>query len=169
MTGVFAHSALESVERRLRGLDAELGQKVLTMEVDEAIKWLRSTKWHLSFERDRLAAGGLAIRPKRKMPSLKRIAEVNNLGMDARCVRCGYTQGGAWPYTCNWLDRAHVIDRVFDGLDTEANLRPLCHLCHRSQPIFEPGDEHTALDWFAGLWYDSHDYVFPKLVTAGAR
>lgn len=44
--------------------------------------------------------------------------------------------------------RAHIIDRVFDGLDVEWNLALLCDWCHRTQPIFKPGEETGALAWF---------------------
>lgn len=46
------------------------------------------------------------------------------------------------------LVRAHIIDRMFGGLDNAANLAPLCEWCHEIQPIFRPGDEAAALDWF---------------------
>jgi hypothetical protein len=45
------------------------------------------------------------------------------------------------------LERAHLITRVFDGLDGPQNLAPLCSLCHRVMPDFEPGEEESALDY----------------------
>jgi hypothetical protein len=45
------------------------------------------------------------------------------------------------------LERAHLITRVYDGLDGPQNLAPLCSLCHRFMPNFEPGQEQSALDY----------------------
>lgn len=76
-------------------------------------------------------------RGPRRMPSMKRV--LRHHGIEGRCCRCGYD---------GYLERAHIIDRVFGGLDTGANLAPLCSWCHRGQPIFEPGQEDEARDWF---------------------
>ncbi len=78
-------------------------------------------------------------RGPRRMPSMKVVAR--RLGMETpECVRCGRDDVV--------LDRAHLIDRVYHGLDNAANLAPLCGWCHKVQPIFEPGDEAAALEWF---------------------
>jgi hypothetical protein len=52
-----------------------------------------------------------------------------------------------WQQSSSYLERAHLITRVFDGLDGPQNLAPLCGSCHRYQPSFEPGQEQEALDW----------------------
>lgn len=102
----------------------------------------------LSAEEKRLLAGGLAIRPPRRMPALKALAAYHGMGSDPHCFVCGYGRGGDWVSAGSWLDRAHVIDRFLGGLDGPQNLRPLCRLCHNIQPVFEPGQEAEALTWF---------------------
>ncbi len=115
----------------------------------KAVRQFGATAKRIAGEIARLEAGGLPQRPPRQMPSLKRIALHHGLGPDPYCVRCGVVGGeGSWAAANAWLERAHVIDRVFDGLDIESNLLPLCGGCHRQQPIFEPGDECAALRWF---------------------
>lgn len=74
------------------------------------------------------------------MPSLKAIMERHGLGHVPYCVRCGRVT----PH----VEKAHIIDRMLHGLDTPANLAPLCGPCHRGQPMFQPGDEDRARDWF---------------------
>ena len=98
-----------------------------------------------------MAAPAATARPPRRMPSLKAMAKF--LGVEGRepfCFRCGVcVDADSWADARRVLERAHVIDRVFDGLDNLANLRPLCSTCHRWQPIFKAGDEAEALAWFA--------------------
>lgn len=82
-------------------------------------------------------------RPKqRKMPTWKRIVDYHGYGRP-HCVKCRRSAE-------QWSDliRAHVIDRWADGLDAPQNIRPLCDMCHRHQPVFKNGDEQVALEWF---------------------
>jgi hypothetical protein len=88
-------------------------------------------------------------RPKRRMPSMIRIAAYHRLGEQPFCIRCEWEPPiSSWREAGPWLVRAHIIDRVCDGLDLESNLAPLCNPCHGSQPMFENGDERAALYWF---------------------
>lgn len=96
-------------------------------------------------------------RPDRKMPSRKQIADhwVGRCEHDdirppgpffgdvEACWACG------WPCT---PDRAHIIDRCFDGLDGPQNLTLLCKGCHQRYPIICPGDEDVAWAW---LWHQT--------------
>lgn len=94
--------------------------------------------WLIGWERARQANPKLTERPPRRMPSMKAI--IRHHGLPGRyCVRCSDD---------GYLERAHIIDRVFGGLDNAANLAPLCDYCHRTQPIFKPGQEGEALRWF---------------------
>jgi hypothetical protein len=108
----------------------------------------------LKRELDRLLQGGLAEREPRRVPSLAKVADHHGLDARPSCVRCGYEPPvDSWREASGWLQRAHVIDRFAGGLDNAANLRPLCRMCHRMQPIFVPGDEDVALEWFSGEHY----------------
>jgi len=105
------------------------------------------------FALDRLLAGHAAARPPRRMPSLKKIADHHCLPMQPFCVGCGlHTPVSEWRNASPYLDRAHIIDRCYGGLDAAQNLAPLCQACHKVQPIFEPGDEDEAMEWFALPW-----------------
>jgi 5-methylcytosine-specific restriction endonuclease McrA len=78
-------------------------------------------------------------RGPRRMPSMRDIVAFHGLE-SAFCVRCGRVDD---------LERAHLIDRCFAGLDGPQNLAPLCWYCHRRrQPIFVPGQEDLARAWF---------------------
>lgn len=44
-----------------------------------------------------------------------------------------------------WLERAHLADRCFGGLDGPQNFALLCHECHKGMPSFRGGDE--AIRW----------------------
>lgn len=102
---------------------------------------------------DMPVAGFWPSRPGRRMPTLSRIAAYHGLPAEPACVRCKWVAPcGTWRAASRYLERAHIIDRVFDGLDGPQNLAPLCHGCHKDQPIFRPGDEVAALRWF-GLPY----------------
>ena len=95
----------------------------------------------------RLLAGDTIGRPGRWMPSLLKIAQFHGLGDEPFCVRCGYQPPvQTWREAARYLQRAHIIDRVYDGLDAVQNIVPLCGLCHRRQPIFR--DKVPALEWF---------------------
>jgi hypothetical protein len=97
------------------------------------------------------------------MPSLKKIAaHLGVIGDPPHCWKCkALVPTDNWDKASRWLERAHVIDRVFDGLDNAANLRPLCPGCHRVQPIFRAGEEARALRWFN----KPGDPMMPFLVT----
>lgn len=79
----------------------------------------------------------LPDRPSRRMPSLATLCRFH--GLEVACIKCGRPDD---------IERAHVIDRCFGGLDGPQNLRPLCSTCHRYQPVFDNGDEAAALEWF---------------------
>lgn len=113
--------------------------------------------------------------PGRKRPNLPHILEVaefwvdrddwphyraNTIGFgEPFCARCGWlvpiddsrfaTDKGAWGEASkrSYLERAHLIDRCYDGLDGVQNLVPLCWRCHDVMPSFKPGDEDAALSW----------------------
>lgn len=93
---------------------------------------------------------GYRNRPRRKSFSLKRIAEYWGV-RDIRpfCFRCDRTfiNAAKWEQANGYLERAHIIDRVFDGLDSPSNIVPLCGSCHGGQPVFKAGDEWLALIW----------------------
>ncbi len=101
----------------------------------------------------------LPARPSRVMPSLWQMAEYWYLRDDVfdvdlrnpHCFGCGDT---AWSFAATlklrWndaarkLERAHLVARVFDGLDGVQNMVPLCSLCHRYQP---DSDGAEAVSW----------------------
>lgn len=61
------------------------------------------------------------------------------------CYGCGtWSKDRVWTF-----ERAHLIDRCFDGLDGVQNLVLLCDLCHWSMPSFAPGEEALAIAWVA--------------------
>ncbi len=94
----------------------------------------------------------MTYRQPRKMPTM--VALARHLGIHddpPACFRCGWAKEDAVWKSGHGLERAHIIDRWADGLDAVQNLRPLCHECHRTQPIFEPGQEEDALLWFSGV------------------
>ncbi len=90
----------------------------------------------------------MTLRPKRRYVSLSRIARWHDLGDMPYCVKCEYCEGTTWQSAQGWLERAHIIDRTYGGLDIEPNLLPLCAHCHRHQPAFKNGEEAEALAWF---------------------
>lgn len=159
---VFAISMFAEVTKRLSNFQnyyAERLEKWAVAEVGGTLKeltdGLRKERQRLEAEQARLLKGGLALRPPRRMPSMSKIAQFNDLGHVPHCVRCGFEPPvETWAEANSWLERAHVVDRVAGGLDNEANLRPLCSLCHQLQPAFCAGDEKMALAWFgsAGAW-----------------
>lgn len=146
-SGVVAPRALAIAEEEVnRWIDRSAAN-------ESVADWVQGLKIRQAEVR-RLRDGGIPRRPGRRMPSLASIARFNNLGEDPYCMKCWYEPEGKWRDANGWLERAHVIDRVFNGLDNESNLRPLCSRCHRSQPIFEVGQESEALKWFATPWWD---------------
>ncbi len=89
------------------------------------------------------------------MPSLHKIAKFWKLDARPRCVRCLIkTRVYDWRQADGLLERAHIIDRCWDGLDEVHNLAPLCSFCHACQPMFKSGDEIKALKWFGLLERD---------------
>lgn len=106
----------------------------------------------------------LPERPKRSMPSLWKIAEYwlarSVFEVDPvqpHCFACrtevpyaGDTSKKRWNSACRWLQRAHLVARVFDGLDGPQNIAALCDLCHRFQP---DDDGARAIAWIQrGGW-----------------
>ena len=91
-------------------------------------------------------------RPARKMPTLRKIAAAHDLGDEPYCVRCSaLSSAETWDQSSGcppFLERAHIIDRWAGGTDYPANIAPLCSACHLGQPVFVPGDEAVAYDWF---------------------
>jgi 5-methylcytosine-specific restriction endonuclease McrA len=139
---IFARHALMQLEDFIESEPERIGNVLMYWRsADYTRELLRQEKARTSYAQQRcelLRNGGLADRPPRRMPVMRRILAHHELS-DAYCVRCGY-EGS--------LERAHIIDRCYGGLDGPQNLAPLCSLCHRQQPIFQPGDETVALEWF---------------------
>ena len=94
---------------------------------------------HASEYQAHIAKGFLPDRPPRSMPTMKALLRYLD-HPEGICFKC--------QAEVDYLERAHVIDRVGDGLDNEANLRPLCVTCHRLQPAFVNGQEAEAEVWF---------------------
>lgn len=147
---VFAHGALARLRQDWLAILDRWRTVALAHDMPAAIAAIRRAEGDLNREACRLLAGGLATRPPRRMPSLTSIADHRGLlGKHPHCVRCGWQPPvTSWAKASQWLERAHIIDRVVDGLDLTSNLAPLCSPCHRSQPIFWPADEGDALSWF---------------------
>lgn len=90
-------------------------------------------------------------RPPRRTPTHMKIAKYHNITIP-QCMRCGwYPPTTDWKEAHKYLQRAHIIDRVYGGLDLPANMAPLCVPCHDRQPSWEPGHEALALSWFYRL------------------
>jgi len=101
----------------------------------------------------------MIARPKRRMPSLLHIARFWGIAhQQPHCVRCfALAPVDDWRKANSYLQRAHIVDRIFDGLDVVWNIAPLCVRCHHHQPIFRAGEELDAIDWF-GL-YDEDELI----------
>lgn len=95
----------------------------------------------------RIQRGELPPRPRRQMPTLRKIGRHHGIPHDI-CSRCRFAPEDDDHGPSFWLQRAHIIDRHYGGLDIPANLAPLCSVCHALQPSFQPGDEARALTWF---------------------
>jgi hypothetical protein len=65
------------------------------------------------------------------------------------CFACGRA-AAAW----GDLERAHLIDRIYDGLDGPQNLAMLCRRCHGAMPGHHPGQEQDAIGYVVngGCW-----------------
>jgi hypothetical protein len=83
-------------------------------------------------------------RGPRRMSTLKVIADYHGVEPDV-CFRC---HEECSPH------RAHVIERIYGGLDGVQNLVPLCPTCHINQPIFMVGEETRAWAWMSNndMW-----------------
>lgn len=134
--------------------------------------------------------------PKRRMPTLLAIAEHWEDRPDWRdypgnidigepfCAACGWRVpvpwgqdldlAAMWGWAGKWIDRAHLVDHMADGSDDVSNLVPLCHLCHRTMPMFRVGQSAAALDWvrshqrrsgFWTLYTDGYGERFPAEVA----
>ena len=112
-------------------------------------------------------------RPKRRMPSGWTIARYwasrSEFLVDLEepeCFACGVvydwgedfheqTPRQRWTKAEHWLQRAHIVARVYHGLDGPQNLALLCELCHRYQPD-NSGKESIAYIQAGGVgWGES--------------
>lgn len=103
-------------------------------------------------------------RPKRRLPTHWEVAEYwagRDVFMVSRdepeCFGCGTVQGWAedhdtqtpkqrWNAAKRWLQKAHIVARVYGGLDGPQNIALLCDLCHSYQPDDNGAD---AIAWIA--------------------
>ena|ERR1017187_845765 len=114
-------------------------------------------------------------RPDRKLPSLWTIAEYWS-GRDVfdltlpwpHCFSCFReapcreedSPRDRWNGASRYLDRAHLVDRAFNGLDGPQNMVPLCRLCHRRMmPMFRGYDEYPGPE----LWVQRGGWLFNYL------
>jgi 5-methylcytosine-specific restriction endonuclease McrA len=74
-------------------------------------------------------------RGERKLATLKAVARHHGRPEDS-CWRCGRTDAH--------LERAHLVDRMQDGLDGPQNLALLCPSCHAMMPPYCPDDADDA-------------------------
>lgn len=83
---------------------------------------------------------GRPLRPRKRV-GWDEIAEEWGL-VKIECMHCGEDD-------IELLERAHIIDHAWDGLDVPWNMLPLCIDCHANQKIqWLPGQETRALVWF---------------------
>lgn len=151
ITSVFATSALAAVEAHIANRNQRFADAVAHTAEDIAAiaKRMKAELERDTRERDLLLAGGLAQRPARRMPMFTKVARFHNLPTPPACIRCDFKPGVAtWGEASSHLQRAHIIDRAYGGLDSLCNILPLCPPCHREQPIFRPQDRAEALEWF---------------------
>jgi hypothetical protein len=71
-----------------------------------------------------------------------------------------------WQKAGRVVDRAHLVDHMFDGRDDVANIVPLCHLCHREMPSFGVREAGNALAWVKagrdrGLFWQTTTDAYP--------
>jgi hypothetical protein len=104
--------------------------------------------------------GWKPARPERRMPTLWKLAEYwaargtfDVLLDDPHCFGCredvsefchGETPKARWNSLSGYLERAHLVARVYDGLDAPQNIVPLCGPCHRLMP---DDDGPAAIKW----------------------
>lgn len=156
--GVFARTAFSEVDLRIAAHPARRRRAIAEWcRRDDVVyadlkRELQRLDGELATDlrrREVLLDGAPARRPRRRMPTLQRIAAFHRLPSQPACVRCEMQpRAERWSDPNPGLERAHIIDRVYNGLDLVSNLLPLCPPCHRSQPIFKPGDDAAALEWF---------------------
>ena len=110
-----------------------------------------------------LSPGWLPERPKRKMPSLRAIAQFwarrepfAGHGIDVpACFGCGWelpcpedaALSQRWQMASRYLERAHLVDHALGGLDGPQNIVPLCGDCHRVMPMFGIDQQDAAIAW----------------------
>jgi hypothetical protein len=148
--------------------DDQIGEFVRRYTDEQMVPALR----RLKAERERVLSPSWhplpPRRPRRQMPSLWAIAsywhvrEGNPLLLDAEavefpyCFACSAMAPGIdedrpvrirWNAAGRWLDRAHLVDRVFAGLDGPQNIVPLCYPCHKVMPSFRVEQGAEAIRW----------------------
>jgi hypothetical protein len=110
-------------------------------------------------ERERL--GLLPDRPGRYLPRLWALASYwagrdtfavsldrpHCFGCRLRMEASGVTPQEQWNSAGLWLHRAHLVDRIRDGLDGPQNVVPLCAACNHVMPSFGPADGADAIAW----------------------
>lgn len=139
---LWAYPALVKVSKRRDDLLATWCPRLSVAELVQRLQALASEEEHIR-------RVDLAPRGARTWPTLRQIAAHHGLGPEPYCLRCGWQPPvETWVAARGLLERAHIIDRVFDGLDLVSNIAPLCAPCHRAQPIFGPRDEYDARAWF---------------------
>lgn len=148
---VFALKALAEAEAEAEASAEAFGRNFiqeLNRSCDHvaAIHLARQQQVRAAQEVDYLRGGGTARRPSRRMPSTKAIASWHG-HPDKTCWRCG--RHGR-------VERAHIVDRVFGGLDGVQNLALLCEPCHAQMPIVRPIDQETGRS-YVGL--SAHDWT----------
>jgi hypothetical protein len=90
-------------------------------------------------------------RPARRMPSVITIArhwaarDTFTVDLDhPHCFGCR-VETDAW--SNSFYERAHLVDRVWGGLDHAGNLALLCATCHRGMPTFDVDEGEAAIEW----------------------
>lgn len=104
----------------------------------------------------------MTIRPSRRMPTAVKVAQYwHDRGEpftvcvdEPACFGCGLERP-AW----NGLERAHLINRGYGGLDHAGNLAMLCHRCHRLMPNFDIDQIDAALDYAANSGWHIFEYL----------
>jgi hypothetical protein len=157
--------------RRRALADLELRQDRLNREmlwrgVDEFINGLRSIDLcrEMVWEPD-----WRPQRPARRMPTVWKLVEYWAARPDVfqvrpqipHCFGCGdevpYDEAATpkerWNGASGYFERAHLVARVYDGLDGPQNIVPLCGLCHRMMP---DDDGTAAIAWLQRGGYVAH-------------
>lgn len=103
----------------------------------------------------RLIHGEVCERPPRRMPTTKTIARWHGLP-DETCWRCG---------RAGEVERAHVVDHCYGGLDGPQNLGLLCCRCHRRMPPIDPDDWRFGLVYVFATFHSRRDYDMADYTT----